>query len=284
MASVISLLNSSTAVIAQNASWSGSIESVKNFNAISYMILTDVATSVTVHHMDKLGNSLTTETFTCVANTALFKQFYAKTSHFKIVMTTSVADMSAMKLITKLTNSMPDDEHITAKLTTTQGDLSSSSGKLLVSQNVLAPATDGVLSYGLQDGTSTKVALKVDAGGVLSVAASLAQLPGNNFCTTSLTHAPQQVVGSAKRVIRMNCFNDGAQVVYVRLHDIVSAPPINTDVPVCVFALQPMNNINVEIGVNFALGVYATASSNVGKTSAFGTVGAEEVGVNVVFE
>ena len=277
----VSLLNSSATVLVQNVAWNGIVESVKTYSTISVALLADKNVTITINHLDKLGVAMTTDQFAGATSVPLFKQVMAKTGLFKVSLLTTETGNASLKLVTKLTNSPPDDESVTAKLTTTQGDLSSDSGKLLVKQNVLAPATDGVLSYGLQ--ASNRVAMKVDADGVLSVSSVPTVVTGVNFCSTSLTHTPAQVVGSAKKVLRMNCFNDGAQVVYVRLHDMASAP-VNTDVPICVFAIQPVNNIGVEIGVNFATGVYATASPNVGKTSAFGTVGADEVGINIVFE
>ena len=211
----------------------------------------------------------------------------------------------AGKLLVKQNVLTAATDAVTAIIAVSNGSLTQDNDRLLVTIPNLSAAADNVearladtegnpisavdsklcvLGYGVFGGS--KVPLKVDIDGALSVNASYVPpaIPTSyNFCSTSLTQASEQVVASAKKVIRMNCFNDGAQVTYIRLHNMATAP-VNTDVPLCVFAVQPASNINIEIGVNFSTGVYATACSNVGKVSAFGTVGADEIAVNIVYE
>ena len=295
MTSVTSIVNSSSTPLTAGQVWNGPIESCRNYTLLTISIYSaNTDGRIDLYQYDKLGTQMYTSNFTYGVGTN-FRQYALYASHFAIKNTsTSGANQTTGKLIAKLSNNMPEDmtvklssdtDFVTAKLQASSGVLSSinesSIHKLYVKQNVLAATTDGVLGYGLEDGTSNKIALKVNSGGVLSTSSVL--LTTSNFCSTSVTHTPQQVVGSAKRVMRMNCFNSGAQVAYIRLHN-MATEPVNTNVPVLVFTVPQAINFNVDIGVNFTTGVYVTASSNAGKVTSFGTVGGDEVSVNIAYE
>lgn len=285
-----SFLNSTSTPLIGSASWEGSLENCKNYSAISINLLSDRGCAVSILHLDKVGTILWADEYQTTSNTAFFKQVLSKATHFKVtVLNESVSDQTVLKLVTKLSNSVPDDinvkvtlgDSIISKLTTGEGDLSSDSGKLLVKQNVLVPASDGVLAYGLHVGSGDKVALNVDADGMLNMHASVAT--GSSFLNTTLTHTPVEVVGAGAKVMRIIAFNDSAQLRYLRLYD-ANALPAFDDNPKCVLTLKADDSFSSELGITCATGVWIVASSNHGALAAYGTVNADEVSVNVVYE
>ena len=290
--SSVSFLNSTSIPILMGATWSGSSENCKKYSSLSVSMLSDTACVLTILHLDKYGTVMWTDQYTTVLNVGFYKQVVSKSSFFKVTIENlDEQDQTLCKLVTKLSNSAPDDinvtvnssDVVTANLSTAQGAVSSSNGKLLVQQNVLLPANDGVLCYALD--TATNVAIKCDSSG--KVAVNVQNFPavatGLSYCSTSLTHAPMEAYASAKKVMRCICYNDSAQLRYVRLYDSANEP-VADNTPKLVLTLQPDSGLVAELGVTCVSAVWIVSAVNHGKTTAYGTVGADEVSVNLIME
>ena len=322
----MSTLNSTSTPLLEEDSWSGSLELCKAYSAVSVSILADTACTVSIIHLDKNGNVQYTDSYTSVANIGLYKACQLKSTHFKVSIVNLGVDQTVLRLVTRLLNSSPDDMNvtltiddvITAKLSTSQGAVDSSGGKLLVYQNALSQSTDGVKVYGLDSGTP--VAMKVGSTGVVSVSQNVLDVSTDSvkvygydgstnrvlstdntgalnvnqklptditsytYHNSSLETTPISVSMSQRKLMFVNVYNDAAQFRFIRLYDAISAP-VSTDVAKLVLAIKQNSFLNVPLGMTFLNGIYVCGSSVWGASSAsYGSINTDELLVNLISE
>ena len=290
-----SSLNSTSTPLLAGTSWEGSHESCKNYATISCSLLADTQGKLTIYHLDKNGNTQWAEEYSTVSNTMFYKQVVSKSTHFKVKFENQdyQTDQQTCRLVTKLSNSPPDNINVSLThtedsvsaflMTSTGGLVSDGDNKLLVSQKQLTPQTDGVLCHGMDSDTGVETALSVNASGHLKVAVQSAAVWNNCLNNTSLQTTPSLLVSGAGKVMRLNAFNDATQLRYLRIYD-QAAEPVYSDSPKAVVVLPHNTSVNVELGFNFYNNLYIVASANSGATTAYGVVDADEVCVNIVCE
>lgn len=292
-----SVLNSSSSPLLANSSFVGNLETCKNYSCIGVSLFADTSCRVSLQHLDKNGNLQLNEEYNTGASYGFYKAVVAKSTHFKVtVENTSAINQTEFRLITKLSNSVPDDinvklnaveDSVLALVSTNEGPVMSENGRLLVAQSNLSPISNGVLSHGANS-SGQPVPLTVDDTGRLNVNSGSGPLKVNvSWCSTSLQSTPEQVTSGAGRLLRMSCFNDSAQARYIKVYNKDSTPSdiaSSGDTPLLVLVLHPSQNTNFELGLDISVGCWIVAGENGGKTAAWGSVGADEVNVNAIVE
>ena len=292
-----SSLNSTYTPLLIGATWTGSLESCKNQSTISCSLLADTGCTLTILHLDKNGNTQYADELHSVSNTCFYKQVVSKSTHFKVTLynESPATDQTTCRLITKLSNSAPDnmnvnlshtEDSVVAHVVTSEGAVSSEAGKLLVKQNALVATGDSVMAHGYTSMLGSSVALSCDESGRLNVNTNeVASAPTWNIVlhTGSLQTTPVLLSSGTGKLLRLNAFNDSVQVRYIRFYDSVGEP-VYSNTAKCVVVVPSNTNVSIEMGWNIYNALYIVGASAWGATTAYGIVDADELLATVVLE